>query len=70
MSETELYMDTLLQDTSKEGTIGIEEERLIRKSLARPAYFRRLVKNKLGDTDSKYLPNTFRLWFELYDYLK
>ena len=70
MSETEIYMNTLLQDASKEGTIGVEEERLIRKSLARPAYFRSLVNAKLSDTDSKYLPNTFKLWFELYDYLK
>ena len=70
MSETEIYMDTLLQYASKEGTIGVEEERLVRKSFTRHAYFRRLVKNKLSDTDSEFLPNTFRLWFELYDYLK
>ena len=70
MSETEIYMDTLLQYASKEGTIGVEEERLVRKSFTRPAYFRSLVKNKLSDTDSKYLPNTHRLWKDLYDHLK
>ena len=69
MATIEYTLDRLAAEAKTEGTIGVEEERLIRKSLERPAYFRRRIKSQLSIIDKEYLPKTYKLWSELYDYL-
>ena len=68
-TQIEYTLDQLAADAKAEGTIGVVEERLIRKSLGRPAYFRRRIKSQLGIIDKEYLPKTYKLWSKLYDYL-
>jgi|SaaInlStandDraft_2_1057019.scaffolds.fasta_scaffold153261_2 hypothetical protein len=65
----EYTLDQLAAEAKSEGTIGVVEERLIRKSLTRPAYFRRRIKSQLSIIDEEYLPKTYKLWSKLYDYL-
>ena len=65
----ECTLDRLAAEAKSEGTIGVVEERLIRKSLGRPAYFRRRIKSQLSIIDQEYLPKTYKLWNELYTYL-
>ena len=67
--QIEFTLERLTALAKSEGTIGVVEERLIKKSIDRPAYFRRRIKSQLAIIDQEYLPKTHKLWSELYAYL-
>tara|TARA_R110000851_G_scaffold63519_1_gene145288 strand:- start:176 stop:475 length:300 start_codon:yes stop_codon:yes gene_type:complete len=56
----------LLKKAREEGAIGVEEERLVHRTLKKPSLYRAAVKEKLTNADASYVPHTYALFEELY----
>ena len=67
------YIDTveafreLLEASSAEGTIGVEEGKLVNNTLRRPQFYRSEIKDQLENIDKTYTPHTYRLFEQLYE---
>jgi len=59
---------TLLEEAVVEGTIGVEEDKLVANSIRCPQFYRNSIKDHLERIDKTYTPHTHRLFEELYEY--
>jgi hypothetical protein len=59
---------SLLEEAVVEGTIGVEEDKLVTNTLRRPQFYRSAIKNHLELVDKTYTPHTYILFEELYEY--
>jgi len=59
---------TLLEEATLEGTIGVEEGKLVTNAIRLPQSYRHAIKNHLELVDKTYTPKTYTLFEELYEY--
>ena len=59
--------NTLLEPAITEGTIGVEEDKLVTNTLRRPQFYRTEIKDQLENIDKTYTPHTYRLFEQLYE---
>tara|TARA_R110000824_G_scaffold375556_2_gene566479 strand:- start:305 stop:571 length:267 start_codon:yes stop_codon:yes gene_type:complete len=59
---------SLLEEAVVEGTIGVEEDKLVTNTLKRPQFYRTLIKDHLERLDKTYTPKTYTLFEELYEH--
>jgi hypothetical protein len=62
--------ESLLEKAREEGAIGVEEERLVHRTIKKPSLYRATVKDKLSNVDSAYVPHTHALFEALYSITK
>ena len=60
--------NVLLEEAIVEGTIGVEEDKLITNTLRRPQFYRTAIKDHLERVDKTYTPHTYVLFEELYEH--
>ena len=60
--------DELIKIARVEGAIGVEDEKLIHRTIRRPHVFRKSIRDRLIEIDETYTPLTYQLFTELYTY--
>ena len=60
--------NVLLEPAILEGTIGVEEDKLVTNTLKQPQFYRTAIKDHLERIDKVYTPYTYILFEELYEH--
>lgn len=68
-NKTFTFFNSLHDEAETEGTVGVEDERLIWRALKKPSVYINKVRSRLEEIDESYTPKTYKLFSELYMYL-
>jgi len=60
--------DELISSAKIEGAIGVEDEKLIHRTIRRPHVYRKSIRDRLIEIDETYTPLTYQLFTEIYTY--